>query len=189
MNKNELRKIYKEKRRALPLEVIDKLTDMMLIHFQKLPVGHIEYVHSYNASEKLKEVSTQLFIDYLDFIIPELKVVMPKTNAADGSMQNILWEETTEYAISDFGIEEPVAGQEVETNKIDLVLVPLLCFDAKGFRVGYGKGFYDRLLKDLRADAITVGLSFFEPVEAIDDRNEFDVSLNYCITPERIYEF
>ena len=73
--------------------------------------------------------------------------------------------------------------------EIDLVFVPLLAFDKKGFRVGYGKGFYDKWLAGCRPDCIKVGFSYFEPVESIDDRHEFDVPLNLCITPHNVYVF
>ena len=62
---------------------------------------------------------------------------------------------------------------------IDMVLVPGLCFDGDGHRVGYGKGFYDRFLKTCRPDCIKIGLSYFEPVESIDDVHEGDVRLDF----------
>jgi 5-formyltetrahydrofolate cyclo-ligase len=68
-------------------------------------------------------------------------------------------------------------------------LVPLIAFDKKGFRVGYGKGFYDRFITRCHPGVITVGLSFFEPVDAIDDLTEFDVPMKYCVTPNNLYTF
>ena len=77
----------------------------------------------------------------------------------------------------------------MDAQKIDLVIVPLLAFDIKGYRVGYGKGFYDKYFLKTRPNCIKVGLSFFDPVDMISDKNEFDVPLNYCVTPNKIYEF
>ena len=73
--------------------------------------------------------------------------------------------------------------------QVDLVLVPLLAFDTEGFRVGYGKGFYDRYLANCRADVVTIGFSYFGPVDKITDTGQFDVPLTYCITPQHTYEF
>ena len=70
-----------------------------------------------------------------------------------------------------------------------MVLVPLLAFDSKGYRVGYGKGFYDRFLKQCRNDCVKIGLSYFEPIDAINDAGEFDVPLDFCITPQKAYVF
>jgi 5-formyltetrahydrofolate cyclo-ligase len=55
--------------------------------------------------------------------------------------------------------------------------------------VGYGKGCYDRFLALCRPDIIKIGFSYFEPINEISDTDKFDIPLNYCITPERIYEF
>ena len=70
-----------------------------------------------------------------------------------------------------------------------MVFVPMVAFDMKGYRVGYGKGFYDRYLPRCRPDVIKIGFSFFDPVDNIKDIADFDVPLNFCITPSRIYEF
>ena len=69
------------------------------------------------------------------------------------------------------------------------LLVPLVIVDGYGNRIGYGKGFYDRYLSSCRAEAVKIGFSYFEPVGRIKDISQFDVPLNLCITPLRIYEF
>ncbi|MNY75556.1 5-formyltetrahydrofolate cyclo-ligase family protein [compost metagenome] len=63
----------------------------------------------------------------------------------------------------------------------------MLAFDRNGYRVGYGKGFYDRFLQKINTRKI--GLSMFEPVDCITDVNEHDVKMDLCITPDRIYFF
>jgi 5-formyltetrahydrofolate cyclo-ligase len=82
-----------------------------------------------------------------------------------------------------WGIAEPTEDKpEVDP---DIVLVPLLAFDARGYRIGYGGGFYDRTLARLRAQkpVIAIGLAYDEqkvdevPVEAYDQR------LDWVLTP------
>ena len=81
-------------------------------------------------------------------------------------------------------------GSEIiPPGNIDLVFVPLLAFDEKGYRIGYGKGFYDKYLADCRNDCIKAGFCYFDPLASIDDSNEFDVPLNLCITPQNVYVF
>jgi len=58
-----------------------------------------------------------------------------------------------------------------------------------GNRVGYGKGFYDEFLKDCSNDTIKIGLSFFEAEATIDGIESHDISLDYCITPQKVYTF
>ncbi len=86
-------------------------------------------------------------------------------------------------------IHEPDEGDPVPAIVLDMVFVPLLAFDREGYRIGYGRGFYDRYLTECRDDCIKTGFSYFEPLDCIDDRNEFDVPLDLCITPQNIYVF
>lgn len=74
-----------------------------------------------------------------------------------------------------FGILEPVPDRpEVQPGQIDVVLVPALTYDLKGFRLGYGGGYYDRFLPRLGPETMTVGLAYDHlvveslPVEAHD---------------------
>ena len=72
---------------------------------------------------------------------------------------------------------------------IDVVFVPLLAFDTNGNRVGYGKGFYDKFLSQCQPETIKIGLSFFEAEEEIADVYQDDIRLDYCVTPNKIYDF
>jgi 5-formyltetrahydrofolate cyclo-ligase len=104
-------------------------------------------------------------------------------------MQNILYDGSTVLSENNFGIMEPVNGIVIPYNDIDMVICPLLTFDKKGYRVGYGKGFYDRFLVQCRADVVKFGLSYFEPIDIIEDIDSHDVKLNYAISPSKLWEF
>ena len=102
-------------------------------------------------------------------------------------MKHYLLTDNTKLRTSNWGVPEPVDGIELMPSKIDVVFVPLLVFDQKGNRVGYGKGFYDRFLGECKPEVIKVGLSLFGPEDKIDDVTKNDVPLNYCVTPDSIY--
>ena len=189
MTKKELRIIYREKRLALPALQRSKLDDLMLIQFQKLSIGDIHVVMSFWPMEERAEMDTHLFIRYLSHLIPALQLCYPVTDPASNSMKAIIVDEETTLEENNYGITEPVDGEEINSMDIDLILLPLFAFDNKGYRVGYGKGYYDRFLKKCNSNVVAVGLSYFPPVERISDTNQFDVPLSYCITPEKIYEF
>jgi len=104
-------------------------------------------------------------------------------------MTHYLLTDNTKIKKNKYNIPEPVDGIEVPSNKIDVVFVPLLTFDKKGHRVGYGKGFYDQFLSGCKPETIKIGLSFFEPEELISDVFEGDVKLDYGVTPNAIYSF
>ena len=84
---------------------------------------------------------------------------------------------------------EPPGDIAILPKDIDMVFVPLLSFDKNGYRVGYGKGYYDKFLANCREDLVKVGFSFFEPVVKIEDVDGYDIPLNYCLTPENFYSF
>ena len=95
----------------------------------------------------------------------------------------------TPFEKKNLNIYEPQQGNIVPVDEIDMVLVPLLAFDMNGKRVGYGRGFYDKFLSACRTDCVKAGFSYFEPVERLDDCNEFDIPLDLCITPHNSYVF
>jgi 5-formyltetrahydrofolate cyclo-ligase len=190
MTKIFLRELYKEKRSAMT--ELDRLRadDLLLIQFQHLAISNeVSVLLSYWPIQRHAEPNTHLMTDYLQFRMPGLQIAYPVTDFAENSMHILLVDDTTDFKINEYGIAEPVSGMQVEPIAIDMVFVPLLVFDTKGNRVGYGKGFYDRFLPACRKDVIKIGFSFFEPVEAIDGISQFDVPLTIGITPNAIYEF
>lgn len=107
----------------------------------------------------------------------------------DSILKHYLLTDSTSLQKNRWNVPEPVDGLEVPLSKIDVVFVPLMAFDRKGNRVGYGKGFYDRFLSQCRAGVKKIGLSLFEAEEAIADVSNNDIALDYCITPDKIYSF
>ena len=89
----------------------------------------------------------------------------------------------------DWGILEPIDGIPIENSKIEVVFIPLLCFDKQGHRVGYGAGYYDNFLGDCNPETVKIGLSLFEVEKDIDDIYKGDIPLNYCVTPQEVYRF
>ena len=80
-------------------------------------------------------------------------------------------------------------GIQINNSIIDVVFIPLLAYDIKGNRVGYGKGFYDIFLQNLDSKTTKIGLSFFPPELSIKNIDENDVQLDYCVSPEKIFNF
>ncbi len=67
---------------------------------------------------------------------------------------------TAELTPHPYGYLQPTAqAPSVSPERLELVLVPGLCFDAAGYRLGYGKGYYDRLLAQLPERVLTVGVT------------------------------
>lgn len=189
MTKSELRKLYKEKRLQLSAKEINRFNDLILIRFQHLDLPFIYYLHTYLSIEENREVPTDQLVSYLEFRNPDMKIIVPKADFATGELSHYLLTDSTTFEKNEYNIPEPVNGEIIAAGKIDLVLVPLLAFDEKGYRLGYGKGFYDRFLSQCSKDTLKIGLSYFDAVESISDTHQFDLPLTHCVTPHRIYEF
>lgn len=86
-----------------------------------------------------------------------------------------------------FGIREPgpshikIASPEV----LDFVLVPGVAFDRKGGRIGYGAGYYDKLLKEVSGHVVGVGVAFDFQVLDLIPQEEFDVPVQKILTEEK----
>jgi 5-formyltetrahydrofolate cyclo-ligase len=189
MDKTAIRKLYTEKRRALTIPEQTKLDDLLLIQFQLVGLPFIQTLLSYWPVEKNKEPNTHLFAGYIEFKNPGLVTAYPKTDFTNNTMLALSPDGDDEFELTSFGLYEPSEGNIIAAADIDMVFVPLLAFDEKGYRLGYGKGFYDRYLPGCSKDCLKIGFSYFEPFAEIPGKHEFDVPLDLCITPQKAYVF
>ena len=191
MTKNDVRNIYKEKRLQLSLSQTEKMNDLMLIQFQRLVIDIPALIMTYSPVKALNEFDPQGITDYCYFKNPEQQLFYPLMikNTKNCEISAVIVDDNTSFEVNKFGIEEPIDGIDMIPTEIDMFIVPLLGFDKKGHRVGYGKGCYDRFLKKCRRDCIKIGFSYFDAIEKIEDTDKFDVKLDYCITPERSFTF
>ena len=87
---------------------------------------------------------------------------------------------------SGYGITEPLASApRIAEPDIDVILVPGLCFDGSGYRVGYGKGFYDRLLPKLPR-AIRIGICYDHELLGELPSTSHDVPVHIVVTNARV---
>jgi 5-formyltetrahydrofolate cyclo-ligase len=189
MTKRELRKVYREKRLLLDEGYREQLDSGLFDQLIRLDWSKCNYLHIFLSLPKYNEPDTSRFIHWIRHQHPHIKLVLSKTDLADGSMINYLWNEHTSIAQNQWGLLEPTGGEVVNEELVDSVLVPLLVADKKGNRIGYGKGFYDRFLAKCRDDVRSIGLSYFDLVEQIVDTEEWDFPLKYCMTPDKTYNF
>ncbi len=186
LSKTELRKRYKTLRTQFTSEARDSMSMSIANHALQLPIWQYAYYHIFLPIEKQKEVDTGYLLSILHG--RDKEVVIPKSDFSTLALTSILLTENTHIQENEFGIPEPIDGLTVPENAIDVVFVPLLAFDKQGNRIGYGKGFYDRFLSECRKDVVKVGLSFFDAEEHIEVSKE-DVPLNFCVTPDKTYNF
>ncbi len=188
MTKAELRKSFIQKRLALSdadcLTSSRQICEQFISHFD---LSFSKIIHLYLPIEKNKEPDTWLILDRVRREFPNISISIPKVK--DNQLQNFFFEGIHQLDKNSWGIPEPKQGIETPTEKIDLVIVPLLAYDLKGNRVGYGKGFYDKFLSQCTPACKKVGLSFFEPVSEIEEVDQYDIALTHCVTPHKVYSF
>ena len=186
-NKSELRKKFIASRKALTQGQRDLygsyISDLFRTYFQEHPV---KSVHLFLSIIRHHEIDTQGIIDFLR--TQGVDIIVSKSDFETTTLNHYLLDESTRIEENGWGIPEPINARPVTVDSIDLVLIPLVAFDFKGFRIGYGKGFYDKFLAKCNPRTIKIGLSFFPPIETIHPGSH-DIPMDECITPDRIYSF
>jgi len=186
MTKEELRLAYRRKRDLLDSSLIESHSLEIANKLLAMPIWHFSFYHIFLSIISNKEVDTTPLLVVLQG--KDKNTVIPKI-ISNGLLQNYLLTDSTILKPNELNIPEPVDGIEIDEVKIDVVFIPLLAFDQSGNRIGYGKGYYDVFLQKCRPDVVKIGLSFFEAETKIDSITKYDVPLDYCVTPEKVYVF
>ncbi len=186
MTKAELRKKYKALRQQLSPTEIEEKSIAIANQLLQLNIWNYQYYHIFLPITAQKEIDTEFILHILQG--KDKHIVISKSDFSDGSLSHYLLTDQTKLTLNKWGIPEPIDGIPIPNNKIDVVFVPLLAFDKQGNRVGYGKGFYDRFLS-LSKPKFCIGLSFFEAEIKINDADMLDIPLNYCVLPDKTYNF
>ncbi len=129
------------------------------------------------------EINTGLFVLYC--LENKVNIVVPKIYADDIKFKYI--SNISENLIENkYGILEPDdSAADCDIKDIDIFIIPALAFDEKGARLGYGKGYYDRVFKQNK-EALRIGLCYNFQVLPFLLTNEFDEIVDIIITEHKI---
>lgn len=185
--KKDLRIAYKTLRLQLTPDQVEQKSLDIANRLLQLPIWDFKCYHIFLPIKKQNEVDTEFILHLLAG--KDKNAIISKSDFETREMTHFLLTDDTKIIPNPNGIPEPEDGIEIPADKIDVVFVPLLCFDDAGNRVGYGKGFYDKFLAKCKPETVKIGLSFFEAVDTWEDVFESDVKLDYCVTPEKTYSF
>jgi 5-formyltetrahydrofolate cyclo-ligase len=190
MTKKELRKYFIGMRKELSEQEVVLRSQLICTNFfSSVDLAGVKVIHTFLPIKKYNEPDTWHIIRHARTHYPEVRFAIPRITSFAGEMEHYYLSNEASLKTNDLGIDEPAHGSITNIEDIDLVLVPLLAFDLSGNRVGYGKGFYDRFLNQCPSNTRRIGLSLFEGVEHIEDVNEHDALLHYCITPYEVIRF
>ena len=185
LSKIEARVKYKNLRKHLTESEILYMSVDIANNLLKLNIWELKTFHLFMTKDKNKEVDTKPIFDIL--IGKEKEIIIPKININRNSLDSYIFDEKTIFSLDKLMIPEPVNGI-LFNGKIDVVILPLLAYDLDGNRIGYGKGFYDKFISNLKSEPLKIGISYFSPEKSLEFNNH-DINLDYCITPNKIFSF
>ncbi len=111
------------------------------------------------------------------------KVAFPLCNTASSTMTYHVVSSLNELSDGSYGIPEPSSELPIylpSKEKNDLIIIPAVCFDRHGYRVGYGKGYYDRYMGTFGGTA--VGVTFHKLLRPEVPRGHFDKHVSLIVT-------
>ena len=177
--KRELRAKFKRTRSSMPeglkAELDKKLTDRFL--------GLDEYI---NNDTLFAFVSSDIECDTSKIIEDALgsgkRVAVPKCGEKSGEMDFYYITSRSDLERGKLGILEPVPEKctLAEDFSSGLCIVPGLCFDLQGYRIGFGKGYYDRFLQ--KFGGVTVGICYYKCIQNDLPKGVFDRPVDIILT-------
>ncbi len=188
MNKKELRKKFLHHRNTLMFgevtynsrKIITKLMDTSWYEEAKVIMTYIDFRN---------EVMTREFIDLA--IKDGKKIVIPITDVSSKTLILSELHDMDELCKGSYSILEPKKEyiRITDVNVLNLILVPGAVFDVRGYRIGYGGGYYDRLLEKISQNTKTIGLAFdFQIIKRVPNDN-FDKKVDRIITEKRVIHY
>ncbi len=185
--KAQLRKEILRRRKLLSQEQVNDLSlavqERFLLFVQAQGTSCI---HCFLPIERNKEVNTWPLISALEEM--GKKVVITRTNFDTETMDHFLYDSYVKFEEDQFKIPTPTNAQPADMKAVQVVLVPLLAADKHGGRIGYGKGYYDRLIKEMTGDVIKIGLNLGACFDKFSFLEPHDQKLDYCITPYEVID-
>lgn len=118
----------------------------------------------------------------LQILADQKKLYLPKTYVETGCMEFFRVRDLSELIKGAYHIPEPVCTEPFDSSKSALILVPGVAYDERGYRMGYGGGYYDRFLYKKRSNWITMMPAFYEqkvselPIEKTDQKIDFIIT-------------
>lgn len=132
------------------------------------------------------EVATEVMIE--ESIAMGKKVLLPKVDQEAKALSKHVINGLDELAPGYMGIPEPTSGERLKVEDIHLIVVPGVAFDRNGRRIGYGGGYYDRLLSRIKGQRLIVALAYEEQVFDELPHEEHDVRMDIIITDRRVID-
>lgn len=187
--RNNARNEIRQKRKALHEDEVAKCSELVrrvVLEHEYLKQNRcIASYHSFSGEIDTVEINKALRLAGHHMALP---VIHPEEK---GLMDFYSYEKPEDLILNRFKIPEPVVSEEnlVQPHHLEVVIVPLVGFNEKGERLGMGGGYYDRMLKKISCECLTLGLAYdFQLIPEIKSQ-PWDMPLDEVITPTKHYIF
>lgn len=186
-DKEDLREHARRTRSLLTLDS-QAQKDFCTHFFSCFPVDENVVVSSYWPIGR--EFDTHILTD--EIIERGGHIALPVIQEGSRVLRFARWTPHDDVEMGKYGICQPVVNDQTEHVDPDILVIPLLAFDRRGYRLGYGGGYYDSTLSDIRSrkNAVAVGIGFSQqaclfnlPVE------DHDIRMDYIITEQGAQKF
>lgn len=187
LDKENIRRKILKQRGRMTQEEASILSEKIIEKLKKIPV--------YKTSKTImlylsfgNEVDSTKIIE--DCFKDGKRVVMPYCRKSDMSITPTeIKDIEMDLSENDMGYKQPKKDSlsPVDPSEIDLIIVPGIAFDRKGYRVGFGAGYYDRFLGKLNFELPTIGLAYdFQIIDSFIKMEDYDIPVDYVMTDQRI---
>lgn len=187
--RNNARNEIRQKRKALHEDEVAKCSELVrrvVLEHEFLKQNRcIASYHSFSGEIDTVEINKALRLAGHHMALP---VIHPEEK---GLMDFYSYEKPEDLILNRFKIPEPVVSAEnlIQPHNLEVVIVPLVGFNEKGERLGMGGGYYDRMLKKISCECLTLGLAYdFQLIPEIKSQ-PWDMPLDEVITPTKHYIF
>ena len=172
--KNQIRKYAKEYRKTLNTEFLSKKIHENLFALPEWEMAKNIFCY-YSIGHEID--TTKLFSLSKNWFIPRIK----------GKELEVCPYNQEKMIINKYNIPEPKT-EAVETDCIDMIIIPALAADKFGYRIGYGGGYYDRFLSKINKDILKVVLVYSDLFYDSIEHDNFDIKCDIVITDKEIYK-
>lgn len=184
--RNSKQKLRKELQKQRDLMTQDEVSERSLKIteriFELTQFQSAQVIHSYVPITSKNEVDSSLMMQKA--LEEGKRLVVPKVIAGN-QLEHYQVESLDALVLNKWGIPEPAGGTRVSPSELDVIFVPMLAGDRFKNRLGFGKGFYDRLL--IKTKAVKIGLLYhFQLFETLIPTEVFDIPLDMLVTDEAV---
>ncbi len=176
IDKEQIRKEIRQLRDGMPSSEVQTCSLQIAKRLLQLkPLREARVIMGYMSIDN--EVDIGLVLEH--FTRPDRILLLPRVEGRH--IQAVQYTGPGALKKSAFGILEP-SGPVWDPQQIDVVLVPGLAFDYQGYRIGYGKGYYDRFLPQLRKNAFLCGVCYEFQVIPSCNPHQADFPVDWIMT-------